>query len=72
LTGIARLETFTELKALIENPHYQVQRQKSLGDLTNDKKDPLKMVGMAIMENILPRISNGNIILYAKPGKEGF
>lgn len=24
------METFTELKALVENPHYQVQRQKSL------------------------------------------
>jgi len=33
------LETFTELKELAENPHYQVQRQKSLGDLTDDMVD---------------------------------
>jgi hypothetical protein len=29
------LETFTELKELVENPHYQEQRQKSLADLTD-------------------------------------
>lgn len=33
------METFTELKALTENPHYQVQRQISLEDLTDDKID---------------------------------
>jgi len=33
------LETFTELKELAANPHYQVQRQKSLGDLTDDMID---------------------------------
>ena len=33
------METFTELKELAENPHYQVQRQKSLGDLTDDMVD---------------------------------
>jgi hypothetical protein len=27
------LETYTELKALVENPHYQEQRQKSLASL---------------------------------------
>jgi hypothetical protein len=30
------LETFTELKELVENPHYQVQKQKVLIDLTYD------------------------------------
>lgn len=29
------METFTELKKLVENPHYQEQRQKSLADLTD-------------------------------------
>ncbi|RPH47624.1 MAG: hypothetical protein EHM85_19410 [Desulfobacteraceae bacterium] len=38
-TGIAKLETFTEPKELAENPYYQVQRQKSLGDLTDDMID---------------------------------
>jgi len=33
------LETFTELKELAENPNYQVQRQKSLGDLNDDMID---------------------------------
>jgi len=33
------LETFTELKELTENPHYHVQRQKSLGDFTDDMID---------------------------------
>jgi hypothetical protein len=33
------LETFTEPKELVENPHYQVQRQKSLCDLTDDMID---------------------------------
>ncbi len=33
------METFTELKELVENPHYQEQRQKSLGDLANDMID---------------------------------
>jgi hypothetical protein len=34
--GIAKLETFTELKELAENPHYQSQRQNILRDLTDD------------------------------------
>ena len=29
------METFTELKGLVENPHYRNQRQKSLADLTD-------------------------------------
>ena len=31
-----------------------------------------KGIGTIIMENILPRISHCNVILYASPGKEGF
>jgi hypothetical protein len=37
--GIAKLETFTELKELVENPHYQKQKQKVLCDLTDDMID---------------------------------
>ena len=33
------METFTKLKELVENPHYQVQRQKILCDLTDDMID---------------------------------
>ncbi len=33
------METFTELKELAENPHYQVQRHKSLCDLNDDMID---------------------------------
>jgi hypothetical protein len=33
------LETFTELKELEPNPHYQAQRQRILGDLTDDMVD---------------------------------
>ena len=33
------METFTELKELADNPHYQMQRQKSLGDLAHDMID---------------------------------
>lgn len=40
------METFTELKELAENPHYQVQRQKILCDLTDD------MIDMPIIELI--------------------
>ena len=29
------METFTELKELVVNPHYEVQKLKSLGDLTD-------------------------------------
>ncbi len=30
------METFTELKEFAENPHYQLQKQKILSDLTDD------------------------------------
>ncbi len=33
------METFTELKELAKNPHYQVQKQKTLSDLTDDMID---------------------------------
>ena len=33
------METFTELKELVENPNYQAQRRKSLCDLTDDMID---------------------------------
>ena len=33
------METFTELKELAENLHYQVQKQKTLSDLTDDMID---------------------------------
>ena len=33
------METFTELKEFAENPHYQVQKQKSLYDLNDDMID---------------------------------
>ncbi|MGB2908327.1 MAG: hypothetical protein WBB73_14585 [Candidatus Aminicenantaceae bacterium] len=33
------METFTELKELAENPHYQEQRQEHLCDLTDDMID---------------------------------
>jgi len=33
------LETFTEPKALVENPHYRDQRQKSLASLSDDMID---------------------------------
>ena len=33
------METFTELKELAEDPHYQVQKQKALSDLTDDMID---------------------------------
>ena len=34
------METYTELKEFVENPHYQLQRQQSLGSLTDDMIDP--------------------------------
>jgi hypothetical protein len=40
------LETFTELKELTENPHYQAQKQKILCDLTDD------MIEMPIIDLI--------------------
>lgn len=35
----SKLKTFTEPKELVENPHYQVQRQKSLCELADDMID---------------------------------
>jgi hypothetical protein len=34
------VETFIELKGLVENPHYQMQKQKILYDFNNDMIDP--------------------------------
>ncbi len=34
------METYTKLKKFTENPHYQMQRQKSLGSFTDDMIDP--------------------------------
>jgi hypothetical protein len=53
LTGIAKLETFTKLKELVDNPHYKVQRQKSLGDLTDDMID-LPIINLINGFNKLP------------------
>jgi len=39
LVGIEKLETFTELKELAGDWHYQVQKQKTLSDLTDDMID---------------------------------
>jgi len=36
---MVNLKTFTELKELAENPHFQIQRQKILCELTNDMID---------------------------------
>lgn len=36
---IGTLETFTELKELVENPHYRVHRRKALCKLTDDMID---------------------------------
>ena len=36
---IAKLETFTELKALVQNPQYKVQKQKTIGNLYDDMID---------------------------------
>ena len=33
------METFTELKEFAENPHYQLQKQKNLSDLTDSMID---------------------------------
>jgi hypothetical protein len=47
------LETFTELKELAENPHYQVQKQKILCDLNDDMID-MPIVGLIHGFNKLP------------------
>jgi len=36
---ISKVETFTDPKELVENPHYQMQKQKNIGELTNDMID---------------------------------
>ena len=36
---IATLETFTELKELVDNPHYKLQRLNILGDFADDMID---------------------------------
>ena len=38
-TGTTKLKTIAELKALVENPHYQQQRQKCLAGLIGDMID---------------------------------
>jgi len=47
------LETYTELKAFLENPNYQVQRRKSLCNLTDDMIDP-PIIGVINRFNKLP------------------
>ena len=47
------METFTELKALVENPHYQVQKQKILFDL-NDGMIDIPIVNLIKGFNKLP------------------
>jgi hypothetical protein len=37
--GTAKMETFTELRDFVANPHYQEHRQKSLAGLTGDMID---------------------------------
>jgi hypothetical protein len=47
------LETFTDLKDLAENPHYQAQKQKILSDLNDDMIDT-PIVGLINGFNKLP------------------
>jgi hypothetical protein len=47
------LETFTELKELAENPHYQVQKQKILCDFNDDMID-MPIVGLIKGFNKIP------------------
>jgi hypothetical protein len=47
------LETFTEPKALVENPHYQDQRQKCLADLSDGMLDD-PIIGLVNAFNKLP------------------
>jgi hypothetical protein len=51
--GTAPLETFTEPKELVENPHYQDQRQESLADLNNGMID-VPIIGLINDFNRLP------------------
>lgn len=47
------METFTELKSLSANPHYHMQRQRSLHDLSNDMID-LPIIDLVNELNQLP------------------
>ena len=47
------METFTEPKELVENPHYQEQRQKSLAGLSDDMID-VPIIELIIAFNELP------------------
>lgn len=47
------METFTELRDLAENPHYQVQKRKTLNDLNDDMID-MPIVDLIIGFNRLP------------------
>ena len=47
------METFTELKELVENPHYQVQKQKALFNLNDDMID-MPIVNLINRFNELP------------------
>ena len=47
------METFTELKDFAKNPHYHVQKQKSLSDLNDDMIDR-PIVGLINGLNKLP------------------
>ncbi len=47
------METYTELKNFVENLHYQMQRQKALGNLTEDMID-VPIIGLINGFNKLP------------------
>ncbi len=47
------METYTELKNFVENLHYQMQRQKALGNLTDDMID-VPIIGLINGFNKLP------------------
>jgi hypothetical protein len=51
--GILKLKTFVDLRELTENPDYQVQRQKSLANLTDDMID-VPIIGLINGFNKLP------------------
>ncbi len=53
LTEITEMETFTELKELVGNPHYQDQRQRCLAGLSDDVID-LPMIGLISTFNSIP------------------
>lgn len=51
--GVLKLETFTQPKALVENPHYPDQRQRSLESLNDDVID-VPIIGLINAFNELP------------------